>query len=156
MPAWLANRGLGTVSYTVSYAGVISSINNGQPVTTNIGGQVTFSSVNQFGTSAGWHSLGNLSFSVSSIGSGTNQTTGSVSFSATLSGGQNMIADAMSVGSLMSNPSTTQGAWVHGGLQGNYYRRASGDQTSAATWTARLSTYQIGKSTPRTDGTRML
>jgi hypothetical protein len=137
---WHANRGLDSASYSYTSHVQIESVNGlGEHSIHNLDGGGSWGSKNQRDSNGAF--LGDISVTIPANFNGEPIVSVSgVTITVTVSGGQNIIADAVNLGgfanvTLDAPVVSGVGDWVSGGLQGNYYRRASGGRDDAATWT---------------------
>ncbi|HMC10036.1 MAG TPA: right-handed parallel beta-helix repeat-containing protein, partial [Pirellulaceae bacterium] len=135
---WGFNRGLSGASYSYTSEVTVSTV-KGDVYKFPQGGPV--GNVDQ-GIVAGWQTIGNINVSIPHDVNGDLVATGNVtSLIVSVNGGQNIVADALRINGLTFSAKLTpefssgKGDWIQGGLQGNYYRRASGGRDEAATWT---------------------
>ncbi len=136
---WSRNRGLGSATYSFLATFSLNWTASNQPMsgTFNVGGAPV--TVNQAGTFAQYHSLGDLLLNVPNPphDAGTQVSGTFTTLAVTVRGGQNFIADEFKVKDFVKaeQQQNTQGLWIQGGLAGDYYRRASGGREDAASWT---------------------
>ena len=134
-----ANRGLGSATYSflATFSLNWTTGNQSTSGTFNVGSAPV--TVNQAGTVAEYHFLGDFLLNVPNPphDAGTQVTGTFTELAVTVRGGQNFIADELKVKVYVEaeQQQYTQGQWINGGLAGDYYRRASGGREEAASWT---------------------
>ncbi len=134
---WNANRGLGSATYAYVASYDLNWISAGQQMHGIFTvGPADFFTVNQSGTGAGYRSLGDLVLNVPNPShDAATQVTGSLGLTVSVHGGQNFIADALTVNGQTVEEGNPQGTWIQGGLAGDYDRRAAGGREEVASWT---------------------
>ncbi len=130
---WVRHRGL----TNASYAYVVAAFDSLTSSFLAIGGG-TIASLNQSTFPGGWHPLGNATFTLPN----DPRYTGTVRVTVTLTGGQDIIADALDInGTIVDDGDSgfdrqgAAGTWIQGGFLRDYQRRATGGREDAASWT---------------------